>query len=97
MVLLLGRMAVQAQSHEQSFLKRYDLSTTVINPDTAPTDEIYSWWTETAKKEWINYDNEPMDTLGCTVRSRWASGETTSSVSIFTSTRCIKSRQQSIR
>ena len=57
MVLLLGRMAVQAQSHEQSFLKRYDLSTTVINPDTAPTDEIYSWWTETAKKEWINYDN----------------------------------------
>lgn len=61
MVLLLGRMAVQAQSREQSFLKRYDLSTTVINPDTAPTDEIYSWWTETAKKEWINYDNEPME------------------------------------
>lgn len=59
--LLLGRMTGLAQSHEKSFLKRYDLSTTVINPDTAPTDEIYSWWTETAKKEWINYGNEPKD------------------------------------
>ena len=59
--LLLGRMTGLAQSHEKSFLKRYDLSTTVINPDTAPTDGIYSWWTETAKKEWINYDNEPME------------------------------------
>ena len=60
-ILLLGRMTGYAQSHEKAFLKRYDLSTTVINPDTAPTDEIYSWWTETAKKEWINYGNEPMD------------------------------------
>lgn len=60
-ILLLGRMTGIAQSHEKSFLKRYDLSTTVINPDTAPTDGIYSWWTETAKKEWINYGNEPMD------------------------------------
>jgi len=60
-ILLLGRMTGYAQSHEKSFLKRYDLSTTVINPDTAPTDEIYSWWTEIAKKEWINYDNEPME------------------------------------
>ena len=60
-ILLLGRMTGYAQSHEKSFLKRYDLSTTVINPDTAPTDEIYSWWTETAKKEWIAYGNEPMD------------------------------------
>ena len=60
-ILLLGRMTGYAQSHEKAFLKRYDLSTTVINPDTAPTDEIYSWWTETAKKEWINYGNKPMD------------------------------------
>ena len=39
-ILLLGPMTGYAQSHEKSFLKRYDLSTTVINPDTAPTDEI---------------------------------------------------------
>ena len=59
--LLLGRMTGIAQSHEKSFLKRYDLSTTVINPDTAPTDDVYSWWTEAAKKEWSSYGNEPMD------------------------------------
>lgn len=51
-MLLLGRTTGHAQDHTKSFLKHYDLSTTVINPDTAPTDEIYSWWTEAAKKEW---------------------------------------------
>ena len=56
-ILLLGRTGGFAQVHEKSFLQRYDLSTTVINPDTVPTDDVYSWWTESAKKEW----GEPMD------------------------------------
>lgn len=56
----IGFVTCFAQSPTCTFLERYDLSTTVINPDTAPTDEVYSWWTESAKKEWANYDNEPM-------------------------------------
>ena len=96
-MLLLGRMTGLAQSHEKSFLKRYDLSTTVINPVTAPTDEIYSWWTETAKRNGSIMAMNLWMTVGCTVRSRWVSGATTSNVSISTSTRCIKSPQRSIR
>ena len=34
-----------------SLLERYDLSPMVIKADTAPTYEVYSWWTESAKKE----------------------------------------------
>lgn len=58
-ILSLGLTTVHAQDHAKSFLKHYDLSTTVINPDTAPTDEIYSWWTESAKKEWGSYGKAP--------------------------------------
>ena len=45
--ILLCFTASYAQKPAKTFLKRYDLSTTVINPDTAPTDGIYSWWTVT--------------------------------------------------
>lgn len=58
--VLLWFMVSYAQKAPLAFLERYDLSTTVINPDTAPTDGIYSWWTESAKKEWASYGNEPM-------------------------------------
>lgn len=60
-LLLMIFTAGYAQDHAESFLKRYDLSTTVINPDTAPTDEVYSWWTESAKKKWGSYGNEPVE------------------------------------
>ena len=50
----------QAQTSAQAFLERYDLSYTVINPDTVPTDEVYSWWPEAQKSEWLSYGNEPM-------------------------------------
>lgn len=57
--ILLCFTASYAQKTATTFLERYDLSTTVINPDTAPTDNIYSWWTESAKKKWSSFDNKP--------------------------------------
>ena len=57
--ILLCFTASYAQKPAKTFLERYNLSTTVINPDTAPTDGIYSWWTESAKKDWSYYGNEP--------------------------------------
>lgn len=50
-----------AQLSTKEFLERYDLSTTVINPDTVPTDEICSWWTEADKKRWVSHGNELKD------------------------------------
>ena len=50
-VMFLMMFAVEdAKCQTMSFLERYNLSTTVIKADTAPTDEVYSWWTESAKK-----------------------------------------------
>ena len=57
--LLLCFSASYAQKPAKTFLERYNLSTTVINPDTAPTDGIYSWWTESQKKDWSSYGNKP--------------------------------------
>lgn len=60
MTILLWFDAGYAQRSTKDFLARYDLSYTVINPDTAPTDGVYSWWTAASKEDWSNYDNEPM-------------------------------------
>ena len=38
-----------------------DLSYSLICPDSIPTDEVYSWWSESAKQSWIEYGNEPME------------------------------------
>ena len=38
--ILLCFTASYAQNSTKTFLERYDLSTTLINPDTAPTDNI---------------------------------------------------------
>ena len=60
-VMFLMMFAVEdAKCQTMSFLERYDLSTTVIKADTAPTDEVYSWWTESAKKMWHGYSDETM-------------------------------------
>lgn len=59
--ILLCFTASYAQKTTKTFLEHYDLSTTVINPDTAPTDNIYSWWTESAKKEWDSTGNKAFD------------------------------------
>ncbi len=39
----------------------HDLSYSLICPDSIPTDEVYSWWSESAKQSWIEYRNEPME------------------------------------
>ena len=38
-----------------------DLSYSLICPNSIPTDEVYSWWSESAKQSWIEYGNEPME------------------------------------
>ena len=60
MAIMLWFNASYAQLSTNAFLERYDLSTTVINPDTAPTDNVYSWWTTASKEDWCSYGNEPM-------------------------------------
>lgn len=60
MTVLLWFNAGYAQLSTKDFLARYDLSYTVINPDTAPTDGVYSWWIAASKEEWRSYDNEPL-------------------------------------
>lgn len=56
---LAGFAVCQAQLPAQAILDRYDLSYTVIDPDSVPTDDVYSWWSEDMKNKWISYGNEP--------------------------------------
>ncbi len=39
-----------------------DLSYSLILPDSVPTDDVYSWWSDSFKKSWTeDYGNEPME------------------------------------
>ena len=44
-----------------------DLSYSLICPDSIPTDEVYSWWSDSAKQSWIEYGNEPMEDMWFTL------------------------------
>ncbi len=50
-----------AQLPTKEFLGRYDLSATVINPDTVPADNVCSWWPEDSKKRWVSHGNKLKD------------------------------------
>ena len=60
-IILLATLACLAETDWQtSFLEKYDLSYTIIHPDSIPTDGVYSWWTDSAKQNWLSYGNTPM-------------------------------------
>ena len=52
--------ACHKDSTSRGFLAN-DLSYKLICPDSIPTDEVYSWWSESAKQSWIEYGNEPKE------------------------------------
>lgn len=50
--------AVETEESDWTRICAYDLSKSVIDADSAPTDGMFSWWSDKAIEEWESYGNE---------------------------------------
>lgn len=62
-LLFIGFLAVLAcyaeDDRQTAFLEKYDLSLSIIRPDSVPTNDTYSWWTDSVKQRWLDQGQSP--------------------------------------
>lgn len=59
-IFLVALICIAENDWQTSFLEKNDLSYTIIHPDFIPTYETYSWWTDSAKQDWLSNGNTPL-------------------------------------
>ena len=60
-IVILAVLTCIAETNWQTdFLAKHDLSS-LIRPDSVATDDVYSWWTDSAKQDWLAHGNTPKE------------------------------------